>query len=355
MCLKTGGLERLLVDFARFHDRNGFELAFVALEGDGPPAADIRSANCPVKILNDDGRVNKLRSLTQLVRWFNERRIQVVHTHNTYAQFYGAMAAKIARVPVVVNTQHGAGCGKNWQAEWQFRLANRLTQRIVGVSKDSTQRCQQQDRGSRHKMTTIWNGINLDRFPYHGPKLEPTAICVARLAPLKDFPTLLHATDLVRRQVPGFRLRIVGDGPERAKLESLISELGLVQHVELLGERQDVSQLLASSGFFVSATLSEGVSLTLLEAMAVGLPVLTTRVGGNPEVVLDGQTGRLVAPGSPRELADAMVTMCHEQDLWAAQGLLGRQRVEQHFEIRNMVRAYESLYRELLEKVEVLI
>jgi len=204
-------------------------------------------------------------------------------------------------------------------------------------------------------MTTIWNGINLDRFPYHGPKLEPTAICVARLSPLKDFPTLLRATELVRRQVPDFRLRIVGDGPERAKLELLISELGIERHVELLGERQEVSQLLANSGFFVSASLSEGVSLTLLEAMAVGLPVLTTRVGGNPEVVLDGQTGRLVAPGSPSELADAMVTMCHEQDLWATMGLLGRQRVEQHFEIRNMIRAYESLYRELLQKADVLI
>jgi glycosyltransferase involved in cell wall biosynthesis len=308
-----------------------------------------------VKILNDDGRVKKLRSLQQLARWFSERRIQVVHTHNTFAQFYGAMAAKLAGVPIVVNTQHGAGCGKNWRAEWQFRLANRLTRRIVGVSEDSTRRCQQQDGGSRHKMTTIWNGINLDRFPYHGPKLEPTAICVARLSPLKDFPTLLRATELVRRQVPDFRLRIVGDGPERAKLELLISELGIERHVELLGERQEVSQLLANSGFFVSASLSEGVSLTLLEAMAVGLPVLTTRVGGNPEVVLDGQTGRLVAPGSPSELADAMVTMCHEQDLWATMGLLGRQRVEQHFEIRNMIRAYESLYRELLQKADVLI
>ena len=353
MCLETGGLERLLVDFARFHNRKKFDLQFLALSGDGQPAADIRAAGCSARVLNDSLKISKLRSLSQLVGHLKTQRPQIVHTHNTYAQFYGAIAAKLAGVPVVINTQHGQGCGSGWKAEWQFRIANRLTQRVVGVSRDTARLCEQQDSRSHDKLTTIWNGINLDRFHYRGPKLTPTAISVARLSPLKDFPTLLQAVRLVLPHVPDFRLRIVGDGPERAKLESLIEELHIRPHVELLGERHDVPELLAESGFFVSSSLSEGISLTLLEAMAVGIPVVTTSVGGNPEIVLDGQTGRLAPASDPPALARAIVDLCAERDLWSAMGTIGRQRVEQNFEIRNMIRNYEMLYEEQLGELAV--
>lgn len=350
MCLQTGGLERLLVDFARFHDRKKFDLQFLALTGEGQPAADIQAEGCAARVLNNSLKIRKLRSLTQLAQHLKKQRTQIVHTHNTYAQFYGALAAKLAGVPLVINTQHGRGCGDGWKAQWQFKLANRWTQRVVGVSHDAAKLCQEQDRASRDKITTIWNGINLDRFTYHGPKPTPTAISVARLSAIKDFPTLLQAVPLVLPHVPDFRLRIVGDGPERAKLESLTDELNLRPHIEWLGERHDVPALLAESGFFVSSSLSEGISLTLLEAMAVGLPVVTTAVGGNPEIVLEGQTGRLAPAGDPAALARAIVDLCAELDLWSAMGTLGRQRVERHFEIRQMVRGYEALYEELLQK-----
>ena len=347
MCLQTGGLERLLVDFAKFHDRKKFELQFLALSGDGQPASDIRAVGCSARVLNETLKINKLRSLVQLVQHLKKQRPQIVHTHNTYAQFYGAIAAKLAGVPVVINTQHGQGCGSGWKAEWQFRIANRLTRRVVGVSHDTATLCQQQDRRSKENVTTIWNGINLDRFGYHGGNTTPTAISVARLSPLKDFPTLLRAVPLVVSHVPDFRLKIVGDGPERSKLESLIDELNIRAHVELLGERHDVPDLLAQSGFFVSSSLSEGISLTLLEAMAIGLPVVTTSVGGNPEIVIEGQTGNLVPAGDPAALAQAIVNLCGERDLWCAMGTLGRQRVEQNFEIRQMIRNYEAMYEEL--------
>lgn len=352
MCLQTGGLERLLVDFARFHDRTKYELQFLALTGDGQPAEDIRAEGCSARVLNESLKIRKLHSLAQLTQHLKQQRTQIVHTHNTYAQFYGSLAANRAGVPVVVNTQHGRGCGDSWKARWQFKLANRWTQRVVGVSHDAAKLCQEQDRAARDKIITIWNGINLDRFTFHGPKPTPTAISVARLSAIKDFPTLLRAVPLVLPRVPDFRLRIVGDGPERPTLESLIDELNLRPHVELLGERQDVPALLADSGFFVSSSLSEGISLTLLEAMAVGLPIITTAVGGNPEIVLDGQTGRLVPTGDPAALARAMVDLCTERDLWTAMGTLGRQRVEQHFEIRQMIRSYEALYEELLQRSE---
>ncbi len=348
MCLQTGGLERLLVDFARFHDRQRFAMQFVALASEGPPAAEIRAAGCPARVLNETLHVRKFDSVLRLSRLLRAERVQIVHTHNTYAHFYGVVAAKLAGVPVVVNTQHGRGCGKGWKANWQFRLANRLTDRVVGVSHDSARLCQQADPASREKITAIWNGINLDRFLYRGPRVEPTAISVARLSREKDFPTLLKAVHLVLPRVPDFRLRIVGDGPERETVERMIVELHLHDHVELLGERHDVPALLAEAGFFVSATRTEGISLTLLEAMAVGLPIVTTTVGGNPEIVVDNQTGRLVCDNDPVALANAIVEMCSERDSWTTLGRQGRQRVEENFEIRKMIGKYELLYAELL-------
>jgi len=348
MSLQTGGLERLLVDFSRWHDRRRFALQFVALSGNGPPAADIRAAGCPVRVLNESVTIRKVRTLVELSKLLRAEGIQVVHTHNTYAHFYGALAAKWAGVPVVVNTQHGRGCGSSWKARRQFRIANRLTQRIVGVSHDTARLCQRDDPAARDKIITIWNGINLERFLFRGPQFFPTAISVARLSPEKDFPTLLNAVHRVLTHVPDFRLRIVGDGPERAAIERMIDTLNLRNHVELLGERHDIPDLLAEAGFFVSSTRSEGLSLTLLEAMAVGLPIVTTSVGGIPEIVVEGQTGRLVPDNDPAALARAIVQMCDQRDAWTTMGRLGRQRVEENFEIRKMIESYETLYEDLM-------
>src|SRR6185369_6443075 len=145
-----------------------------------------------------------------------------------------------------------------------------------------------------------------------GPSSHPTAISVARLSGEKDFPTLIRAAALAVREVPEFRLQIVGDGGEHVALNALIRKLNIGPWVQLLGERNDIPELLANAGFFVSSSLTEGISLTLLEAMAVGLPVLATNVGGNPEIVDAGMTGRLVEPGNPQALADAIVAMCRD-------------------------------------------
>jgi glycosyltransferase involved in cell wall biosynthesis len=252
-------------------------------------------------------------------------------------------------VPTVVNTQHGRGCGESWKHRWQFRLANRWTKRIVGVSEDSARRCRLQDRAAASKMIRIWNGIDVNRFAFHGPADRPVAISVARLSKEKDFPTLLRGIAKALPQIPEFQLKLVGDGVERPRLEQLSRDLGLQQVVEFLGERSDVPELLRQAGLFVSSSKTEGVSLTLLEAMAVGLPVLTTTVGGNPEVVEDGVTGRLVEPLNPDAIAAGLVEMFRRRDEWRDMGACGRQRVERNFEVGGMVQAYERLYGELLQ------
>ncbi len=350
MSLATGGLERLLVEFSRLHDRERFQLQFVSLTDLGTPAVDIQSHGCPVTSMQF-GQNGKLRMLWKLARHLRTSNVDIVHTHNTYAHFYGTLAAKLAGSPVVINTQHGRGCGPTRKNRGQFRIANLWTQRVVAVSEDAAALCRRDDRRAADRVIRIWNGIDVDRFELRETSPTgnaPTAISVARLSPEKDYATLLHAVAEVVPTVPDFRLQLVGDGSERNDLEQLTDRLDLREHVEFLGERSDVPALLARAGFFVSSSRTEGVSLTLLEAAAVGLPIVTTAVGGSPEVVEEGRTGFLVAPEQPSELAEAMTRMCRSRDRWTMMGRCGRERVERHFEVGRMVSEYESLYESLL-------
>ena len=347
LTLKTGGLERILTDIARHHDSAETTSEFLAIREVGRFADEIRRTGCPVHLLKPAGRIGQV---SQMVRLFRDGRFDVVHTHNTYPHLYASLAARLARVPVVVNTRHGQRAGHGWKSRTQFRWASHLVDRIIAVSGDAARLCVEADGVAARKVTRIWNGIDLSDFSFTGPANVPIAISVARLSPEKDFATLLRSVAIAIREVPDLQLKLVGDGPERTKLEGLTRELGITSCVEFLGERTDVPNMLAQAGFFVSSSLTEGISLTLLEAMAVGLPVVATAVGGNPEIVANGVTGQLVPPADPELLAKAIVTMCRNERQWPILGQAGRDRVAEHFEVRRMVSDYERLYRDLLEQ-----
>lgn len=347
LTLKTGGLERILTDIARHHDPSDSVPEFLAIREVGRFADEIRRTGCRVHLLKPAGRLGLIR---QMVRQFRAGRFDVVHTHNTYPHLYASLAARLAGVPVVVNTRHGQRAGHGWKSRTQFRWASHLVDRIIAVSDDATQLCVEVDRVPARKVTRIWNGIDLSDFSFSGPASATIAISVARLSAEKDFPTLLRAIALAVREVPDLQLKLVGDGTDRANLEGLAHELGITNCVEFLGERTDVPSLLAQAGFFVSSSLTEGISLTLLEAMAVGLPVVATAVGGNSEIVVDDVTGHLVPAANPAALSQAIVRLCRDKSRWPALGQAGRDRVSEHFEIHRMVSDYEHLYRELLEQ-----
>lgn len=348
LTLCTGGLERLLVDFSRHYDRDRFALSFVVLQDQGQPADDIRRLGCDVVSLplQQLGRLERFRRLTALLRTIQP---DVLHTHNAYPHWYGSVAAKFAGVPIVVHSRHGRRFGHNWKERLQFAIASRLSDRVVAVSNDTARLCRDIGRLDLTKVTRIWNGIDLDRFTFRGPSGQPVGISVGRLSAEKDFPTLLHAVALVREVIPEFRFLLAGDGPERTRLEALSRELGLNDCVEFLGERRDVPQLLSQASVYAGSSLTEGISLTLLEAMAVGLPIVATRVGGNPEIVIPGETGALVGVRDSEALAREMIALCinpyHAEKL----GTAGRSRVERHFSIQGMVHDYEELYRELYQ------
>ncbi|HET6423515.1 MAG TPA: glycosyltransferase [Planctomycetaceae bacterium] len=347
LTLKTGGLERILADLARHHSPERCEPTFLALREIGRFGEEIRAAGRTVAVLQNQSRFGGVR---EMARFFRDHQFDVVHTHNTYPHIYGTLAARWAGVPVVVQTRHGQRAGHGWKSSLQYRWAAKWTDRIITVSDDAAGLCVTTDRIPAAKVTRIWNGIDLSEFRFAGPSRDLVAIAVARLSAEKDFPTLLRAMALAVLHLPALRLKIVGDGPERAKLESLTDELQLRDNVEFLGERRDVPKLLTQAGFFVTSSLTEGISLTLLEAMAVGLPVVATSVGGNPEIVVDGKTGRLAPAADPAALAGAIIALCDAKAEWAAMGRAGCERAAEHFDIHRMARDYEELYETLIEK-----
>jgi glycosyltransferase involved in cell wall biosynthesis len=345
LTLKTGGLERILCDLARHHRRECTELSFVAMSEVGRFAEEIRRTECPVHALQSRGRWSQLR---ELVQFFRAGRFDVVHAHNTYPHLYASLAARWAGVPVVVSTRHGQRAGQRWWATLKYRWMTALVDRVVAVSHDAEKLSVTVDGLPAAKVQTIWNGIDLNDFQYRGPVSQPIGISVARLSAEKDFPTLLRAVQLAAQRVPGLKLRLVGDGPERPALERLTDELQLRDQVEFLGDRADVPELLSTAAFFVTSSLTEGISLTLLEAMAAGLPVIATAVGGNPEIVVPEQTGLLCAPSDPSALAAHIERLCRHPETGVAWGLAGRDRVTEWFDVRRMSRDYEQLYLQLL-------
>lgn len=338
----VGGMERLLVEFARFTDRSRHALTFVSLQQRGDLACQIESHRWPVVAMNKvEGLKPKL--VFQLAQTLRQIKPDVVHTHNTAACVYGVPAAKIAGVPCIIHTRHGQRFDSSRRQTTLFRGLSRWVDRVVTVSDDSAQLTI--DEGIRvEKTCTIPNGVDLDQFSVVEYRPRGKAVVVARLSPEKDIASLIQAVHIAQQRGCDLTLDVIGDGSERNHLEQLTRSLGLWDSIQFRGICRDIPKVLADASMFVLPSITEGISLTLLEAMATGLPVVACNVGGNPEVVADGRTGILVPPQTPEAIADAMQLLQSDQALSQRYGMEGRSRVESKFCVRNMVRAYESLY-----------
>jgi glycosyltransferase involved in cell wall biosynthesis len=298
-----------------------------------------------VTALHDRGGIRP-GLIFRLARLLREWQVDLLHAHDDRACLYGSLAARWARVPRIVHTRHGRSAGSSPRQVRLMRWATRLAEQVICVSEDAA-RLAQQNGVAATKVCTIWNGIDLKRFGYCGPNPSGPVVTVARLSPEKGIDSLIRAAALVVRELPSFRLVLAGDGPCRVALEELTTNLGLEAHVCFRGDVRNIPELLGGAGLFVLPSLSEGISLTLLEAMARGLPVVTTLVGGNPEVVEEGATGLLVPPADPGALARAILLLLQDSDRSQRMGQLGRRRVEAQFDVQHMVAAYEAAYQRL--------
>lgn len=344
--LAVGGMEKLLTEIARHADPARYDLNFVSLGGRDTLADEIEACGWPVTALGKRPGVS-LGLVFRIARLISRNRADIVHTHNNPALFYAGPAARLVGVGGVVHTRHGQSYRAGRRQRFGFRVASRFADRIVCVSDDS-RRLSLSDGAVPRRVCRVWNGIDLNRFAFRGPSVGGPVVMVARLSPEKNADCLLKAAQIITNQHPSFRLEIAGNGACLPDLRRRAEELALKDVVTFLGEVHDVPSVLARASAFVLPSLSEGVSLTLLEAMARGLPVVATAVGGTPEVVTDGVTGFLVPSNSPADMANALLRLLEDAGLCHRMGRAGRARVEADFSITGMLDQYGQLYHEVL-------
>jgi glycosyltransferase involved in cell wall biosynthesis/cellulose synthase/poly-beta-1,6-N-acetylglucosamine synthase-like glycosyltransferase len=345
IALEIGGLEVVVANLARQVGRR-FQLHVICLEGLGPIASKVQHSGVAVEVI---GRPDTsiLRSVLRLRRRLKALRPDVIHTHNEKAHIRGALASLVLfQAPALVHTRHGETRATGWAA-FANRLAVWRSGFIVSVSEKASA-ISRAEGAPAWRTRIIRNGIDMSILPV-APREDASrsrVVAIGRLTPVKDFATMLRAARIVADADPAFHLDVIGDGPSRPALERLRHELRLQRHVTFHGASNNVMGVLSGARLFVQSSLSEGISLTLLEAMAGGVPIVATDVGGTPEVLEDGVTGMLVSPGDPAAFAAAMLRVLHDDRLAESMSTAARTRAERDFNVDKMTASYEALYEE---------
>jgi glycosyltransferase involved in cell wall biosynthesis len=331
----------------------------VAAHGEGPIAEVARACGArsvPLKhVRRPISPVRDLLGLIELIRICRRVRPHVLHANSSKAGLLGRLAAWLARVPVRIFCAHGWAFathpGKSAALYlWGDRFMRPLTTATICVAESERRRGVAARTCDADRTFVIHNGIDVAALPYsRHDAAVPNVISVGRLAAPKDFPTLVRA--LARVDEDLFRASIVGDGPDRDVVTTTIRETGLAERIDLLGERHDVAELLASSDLFALSSTSEAMPMSVLEAMAAGIPVIGAAVGGIPEVVEDGVTGILFAPGDVDALADALHRLLADAALRRQFGEAGRERARRVFDVSRFRSAHAALYMDQLESV----
>ena len=331
-------------------------------------ALGVRIEHLPLKRLLSPW--TDLKALWGLVGLMKREGFDVVHTHMSKAALLGGLAGRLAGVPVVVNTAHNLGAIAMPKA-WLRALFRVYDRALLGATTDAvitvTERVRDAVVAQRilpaARVHAIANGITAPApsTPQArdaarqmlrqeiGVGADALVIgCVARLVWFKGLDALVDAMPGLVQSCPQLQVVVAGDGPLRAELQLRAVALGLAGHLHFLGERHDVPRLLEGFDLFVLPSVSEGMPLTILEAMHARLPVVATAVGGVPELVLHGETGLLVPARSPAALAAALQRLLLDGPLRQAMGEAGRQRQQLHFSADAMVLATDSVLRGLL-------
>jgi len=354
LSLDPGGTERLVLEIAK-RLTGRFDMRVCCLDAPGAWATELQAAGIPIVPL---GRREGFQpSLTgRIAKLIDEWGVSVIHCHHYSPFVYGRLAALRRRGVRVVFTEHGrlSAAPPSLKRRFANQVLGRLGSRIFAVSADLKAHMVAEGMPS-DRVEVLHNGIDAGPAPQSSERhrarqamgLEPGEFVVgtvARLDPVKGLPTLVEAFAAVRHSVPRARLVIVGEGPERQAIERSVAEHRLGPAVRLLGQREDARQLLPGFDVFVNSSITEGVSLTILEAMAARVPVVATRVGGTPEVVLDDTTGLLVPAHDAGAMATAVLRVHADRDYAAGLAQNGRLRQERYFSIERMLDGYAAAY-----------
>jgi L-malate glycosyltransferase len=345
---RGGGMEHFVLRLAAAQRRRGHDASILAFQA-GPlrehaerlsiPAAVLSGSNTVTRVIEGGARVARLRP-------------DIIHAHNPTSVHYGVVGKLVSGARLVV-TDHRGILRVPATIEWL------LTDAVVAVSRDTARIC---PAAKVTDVRVIYNGVEpaspkrsrAEVRAELGLGSEIVAIQVANLLPVKAHDVLVPALARLRDEGTQLTMLIVGEGPERPNIEALVKRLELgPERIRLLGFRGDVPDLLGASDFFVLPSRMEGLPLSALEAMAQRLPVVTTKVGGIPEVVFDGEHGFLVPPDAPAELAAAMSKLANQPELRLALGEAARARALGEFSFEHMTQKYDDLYAHVLSRPRV--
>jgi sugar transferase (PEP-CTERM/EpsH1 system associated) len=356
---RTGGMEYGVIKLANAVDRARVRPAICSTRRADPEIAKLVAPDVPV--YECDGREgNDPRLVLWLRRVFRQFGPHIVHTHAWGTLCEGWSAARLASVPLIIHGEHGTIQDRLYQRWVQRFMWNRVDQ-VLSVSSQLAARLSNEVGFDPRRIRTIRNGVSLERFGRVSRAQARRALglsddCVAigtvgRLVEVKDHRTLLASFERVAREEPRTLLLLAGDGPLGPSLRAQAEAMKLDGRVRFLGHRADIEQVLAALDVFVLSSHSEGLSNTILEAMASGVPVVATRVGGADELVVHDQTGLLVPARNQEALAAAMSRLTSSIDTRRRMGAASRHRAHAEFSLARMVRNYEELYAGLARRL----
>jgi glycosyltransferase involved in cell wall biosynthesis len=344
--------------------RDGYEAELVCGPG-GRLIGEAKANGIAVRVVPDLVRqidpVKDCRALFMLNKLFRSREYDIVHTHSTKGGVLGRLAAWLARVPVIVHTVHGVPFEMNGDVKTRIyigmeRFMGKVTDRLVCVGKELCREAEEWRIVPHQKLVTIYSGID---FSSYIAQRRPVAVkrdlgvedsspivgCIGRLSQQKAQHYLVEAIALLKDSFPNIKLLLVGEGPLRPLLEKQVQSLDLATHIQLLGQRDDVADLLQVFDIYAMSSRWEGVGRALTEAMHCARPIVATAVNGVTELIVDGETGLCVPPHDPTALAAAIKRLALDRQLAERMAENAQRKAMDLMDGRQMVLAIEELYR----------
>lgn len=355
--LNLGGLEKMALNLAIEQASAGHQVRIYCLFGPGTLAGEARERGIEVTVFDKKPgfSISKLLAIAAAMR---RDRPDVVHSHNPFVHHYAAMAAKLAGCEAIVNTRHGPidSEGRAFSEQY-FRCVLPLTDQVVHVSDHCRRTLSPRLRGRQDKHSVILNGISLEPFMNQRAQPGHNFPClrfgtVGRMVPVKAHSILIKSFRLVLEKLPTAELHIVGGGPLINELQAQTDKLGLARQVQVKGPSNDISSVLSTWDIFVLPSLNEGLPLVVLEAMAAGLPIVATRVGGVPEVAQEGTVAWYCEPDDPIALANMLLTAALSGEL-VTRGTAAREIAMEKFGIFTMYQHYDQLFRRLINDTKM--
>lgn len=360
--MKIGGLEKVLASIVLGLDRKKYRPEVWCLSRGGEMADELMRQDVKVRILNLETYHNPL-NIVHLTGLMRQARFSLLHTHGYFAGTFGRLSGWLAGVPVLVTHVHSTYFNYRKRNLWVERMLSHVTSKVICVSAAVQSFVTDLENIPKEKTCVIYNGVDVPsgnvpvedmlqtRSSLGIGDNEILLIVVASLKPLKGHAFLFHALSDIFQRVPNFRLLVVGDGPQRKDLEAQAEHLGIASRILFTGTRDDVQALLRISDIFILPSVErEGVSMAIIEAMASGLPVVSTLLGGIPEVVENGSSGYLVPPGDRHALSEVLTALMENSDLRNKMGEKGKEIHRRAFTRSRMVQNIEDLYDHLLNR-----